>query len=144
MAGPDAPADRLVFVAILADWSPASRRVEPCAQAVQYELLTVKGQDATPMALIDLVRLDASESHTLQARLDFRTVPMFLAYYAGKLVYASNELRTAAEIKAAALRGLERGRNGDALSPDFRFHGADNSLLDSIKPGMSFLFSAAA
>ncbi|PNH03871.1 hypothetical protein TSOC_010027 [Tetrabaena socialis] len=80
-------------------------------------------------------KVDASEGNTLQDRYGFRTVPMFLMFYEGRLVLASNNVRTESELREAALGALVRGRKRDFLPEGFRFStGADNTMLDYIRP----------
>ncbi|GFR47162.1 hypothetical protein Agub_g8853, partial [Astrephomene gubernaculifera] len=91
VAGPGAPSDMLLVVAVLADWNPVCARVEAAVEAAHgglaEEAAARRGSEA---ARIKMYKLDASEGNTLQDRYGFRTVPMFLAFYEGKLVWASN------------------------------------------------------
>lgn len=68
---------------------------------------------------------------------------MYLGYYQGKLVSASNALRSAEQMRAAALAALTAGRKGEALPENFSFNGRDNTLLDGIHENMSLLRGAA-
>ncbi len=65
---------------------------------------------------------------------------MFLMFYEGKLVDATNSPGTAAEIRQAAMDALDRGRK-KAFQPDsFSFSGrVDNSRLDYITPVWNML-----
>lgn len=69
----------------------------------------------------------------------------FLMFYEGKLVEATNNLRTAQEIKGLCLDALTRARRGMALPDGFSFSaGRDNQQLDSITPTWSPLVAAQA
>ncbi len=81
--------------------------------------------------------MDASEGSLLQESYGFRTVPMTLMRYGGKLVTASNSLRTSGELHAAALDALARGRKGAFLAEGFKFSGGrDDTVLDYIHADM--------
>lgn len=90
-----------------------------------------------------MYKYDASQSSFLQDKYHFRSVPMYLGYYQGKLVYASNALCTAEEMRSAALGALTAGRKGEVLREGFSFNGRDNALLDGIHENMSLLRGAA-
>uniref|UniRef100_A0A383VAF3 FAM194 C-terminal domain-containing protein n=1 Tax=Tetradesmus obliquus TaxID=3088 RepID=A0A383VAF3_TETOB len=95
------------------------------------------GADA---AYIQMYKVDGSESRELQQRYGFRSIPMFLLFYGGRLVSAGNSMRSADELLAAAAAGLAAGRRRDFLPEGFRFGaGGDNAMLDSITKDMSLL-----
>lgn len=91
------------------------------------------------MLMLQVYKVDGSESRQLQKRYGFRTVPMFLMFYQGKLVYASNSIRTKHEFIDIVRRSLASGRRGDFLAEGFSFQGNDNSMLDGITHDMSLL-----
>lgn len=85
--------------------------------------------------MLQLFKVDASEGNILQDRYGFRTVPMFLMFYEGNLVFASNNVRTEVEAREAAREALDRGRKHQFLPEGFRFTaGSDNSILEFIRP----------
>lgn len=56
----------------------------------------------------------------------------------GRLVFASNALTSADDVRGAALAALTRGRKGEFLSDAFTFTpGRDNLQLDYIRQDMS-------
>lgn len=92
-----------------------------------------------------MYKYNASQSNALQDKLGFRSVPMYLMYYGGKLVSASNALRSTAEVRSAAQHALTLGRKGEFLPAGFSFEGRDdNALLDCIKTDMSLLRGLSA
>lgn len=64
---------------------------------------------------------------------------MFLMFYGGKLVFASNAIRTRDEMLARSYECLTKGRKGIFLPEHFSFRGSDNFVLDSITNEMSLL-----
>ncbi|GLC33165.1 hypothetical protein PLESTB_000363600 [Pleodorina starrii] len=134
--GAGAPADVLFVLVVLADWNPVCARVEAQVQAAHGSLSEeAAARSGSESARIKMFKVDASEGNTLQDRYGFRTVPMFLLFYQGKLVAATNNVRTEAEAREAALGALTRGRKGQFLPEGFRFAaGSDNSLLEYIRP----------
>jgi hypothetical protein len=87
-----------------------------------------------------MYKVDGSESCELQQRYGFRSIPMFLMFYQGRLVSAGNNIRSRDEFLQAAAAGLAAGRRRDFLPEGFRFGaGGDNAMLDSITKDMSLL-----
>ncbi len=84
---------------------------------------------------MQMCKVDASEGNLLQDRYGFRTVPMFLMVYDGRLVAATNNIRTEGEAHGSALAALARGRRREFLPEGFKFApGQDNTLLEYIRP----------
>lgn len=136
--GSGVPADTLFVLVVLADWNPVCSKVEAQAEAAHGQLAAEAAANAgSESARIKVYKVDASEGNLLQERYGFRTVPMMLMHYGGKLVTASNSLRTASELHAAALDALARGRKGAFLPEGFKFSGGrDNTMLDYIHADM--------
>ncbi|EFJ47483.1 hypothetical protein VOLCADRAFT_91846 [Volvox carteri f. nagariensis] len=134
--GQTAPSDTLIVLCVLADWNPVCARVEAQIEAAHGQFVEEgAARSGSESARIKIYKVDASEGNTLQDKYGFRTVPMFLMFFEGKLVFASNNVRTASEARDAALAALTRGRKQQFLSESFRFNpGADNTLLEYIRP----------
>ena len=73
-----------------------------------------------------------------QPRYGFRTAPMFLMFYQGRLVAASNPLHGTADLQAAALAAQTQGRKKQFLPDIFSLAGVNinNSSLDFIRHDM--------
>ncbi|KAG2493253.1 hypothetical protein HYH03_008391 [Edaphochlamys debaryana] len=129
--------DTLMMLVVLADWNPVCRTVEAVAEAANGQLREeAASKSGGEAAHVKMYRLDASEGNTLQDRYGFRTVPMFLCFYEGRLVAASNNVRAPGDAVALGVGALTRGRKGEFLPEGFRFGpGQDNTLLEYIRPG---------
>ncbi|KXZ56261.1 hypothetical protein GPECTOR_1g228 [Gonium pectorale] len=136
VVGPGAPSDTLVVLCVLADWNPVCARVEAALEAAHGGFCEEQQQrSGSEAARIKMYKLDASEGNTLQDRYGFRTVPMLLMFFEGRLVAATNAVRGEGQAREAALAALVRGRKRDFLPEGFRFAaGADNTLLEYIRP----------
>ncbi|KAF6264847.1 hypothetical protein COO60DRAFT_1698002 [Scenedesmus sp. NREL 46B-D3] len=169
LLGPAGPQDALIAVCLLASWNPVCTKLEHHQlQAAHYELLQAAAtkQDGGNGALngssrrcssgdgcstcsvklgadaadIKMYKVDGSESRALQLRFGFRSIPMFLMFYQGRLVSAGNSIRSQEEFLQAAAAGLAAGRRRDFLPEGFKFGaGGDNAVLDSITKDMSLL-----
>ncbi|GMH36418.1 hypothetical protein BSKO_04286 [Bryopsis sp. KO-2023] len=138
--GPDAPSDMLIAVCVLAKWNPVCNRIEAKLEEANHQLTEDRENNkSSPAGHIQVYKVDASEGWTLQLRYDFRTVPMFLMYYGGKLVYASNAIRSKQEMLDVSQDALTKGRKGIFMAEHFSFRGMDNFVLDSITNEMSLL-----
>lgn len=84
-----------------------------------------------------MYRVDVSEGHELKQRYGVCGVPMFLMFFNGRLVSATNAIRSGKELHAACLAALDKGLRAQFLPDTFRCSTASNDLLDCIKPGMS-------
>lgn len=141
--GGGAPQDTLVLLCLLADWSPVCHKLEGQLGGAHFELQEQAAADPTgPAAHVQMFKVDASEGRSLQQQYGFRTVPMFLMVFEGRLVGASNDLRTQGQVVAGALEALDRGRRGVFLPEGFSFQGVGNCMLDTIKPEMSLLYAS--
>ncbi|PNW80556.1 hypothetical protein CHLRE_07g322550v5 [Chlamydomonas reinhardtii] len=134
--GPTAPGDTLQVLCVLADWNPVCAKVEAQLEAANGALAEeAAARSGSEAARIKMWKVDASEGNLLQDRYGFRTVPMLLLFYEGRLVAATNNIRTEAQAREAALGALVRGRKKEVLPEGWRFGtGADNSLLDYLRP----------
>lgn len=98
-----------------------------------------------PIDALQMYKVDGSESRELQQQYGFRSIPMFLMFYQGKLVHAGNSIRTKDEFLAAATAALAAGRRCDFLPEGFKFSsGDDNAMLDSINMHMSLLGASSS
>lgn len=135
--GRDALRDTLYCLCLIADWNPVCRRLEPQLQTGRWLIEQAAAADpAGPGPRIKLLQVDASEANTLQARYKFKSVPMFLMFFEGKLVNITNNISSAEELKAACFAGLEKGRRGDVLPEHYGLAGLGNSMLDYITSDM--------
>ncbi|KAG2450484.1 hypothetical protein HYH02_004985 [Chlamydomonas schloesseri] len=134
--GATAPGDTLQVLCVLADWNPVCAKVEAVLEAAHGALVEeAAARSGCEAARVKMWKVDASEGNLLQDRYGFKTVPMLLMFYEGKLVAATNNVRTEAQARDAALGALMRGRKREVLPEGWRFGtGADNSLLDYLKP----------
>ncbi|GIM00672.1 hypothetical protein Vretimale_5616, partial [Volvox reticuliferus] len=134
--GQGAPSDTLIMLCVLADWNPVCARVESQLEAAHGQFTEeAAGRSGSESARIKMYKVDASEGNMLQDKFGFRTVPMFLMFFEGKLAFASNNIRTETEARDAALTALTRGRKQQLLPEGFRFTaGSDNTLLEYIRP----------
>lgn len=90
----DAARDMVMVLCILADWNPVCFKLENHLQAANFELKEEAAANSSSEAgHVRVFKLDASEGKVLQDRYHFRTVPMFLMFYEGRLVFASNNIR---------------------------------------------------
>jgi len=138
--GGSAPQDTLLVLCVLADWAPACFKLEQQLMAANHALgEESQGAGASMSGRVKMYKVDASEGNWLQKKYDFRTVPMLLMYYEGKLVRATNSLSSAASIKAGALEALAQGRRKQFLPEAFSFRGQDNCQLDYITESWSML-----
>lgn len=138
VAGPQAPPGCLVCVACLADWNPVCGKLEPHFQQGWWQLQSdSKDAPQGPAARIRVYRVDVSEGHELKQRYGVCGVPMFLMFFNGRLVSATNAIRSGKELHAACLAALDKGLRAQFLPDTFRCSTASNDLLDCIKPGMS-------
>mmetsp|Transcript_570 Transcript_570/g.1544 ORF Transcript_570/g.1544 Transcript_570/m.1544 type:complete len:486 (-) Transcript_570:164-1621(-) len=140
--GKDALRDALYCLVLLADWNPVCRKLEPQLQAGNHLLQAGAKEDpAGPCARVKVYRVDASDSIMLQTKYGFRAVPMFLMFFEGNLVAATNNITTGAELKAACIAALEKGRRGDVLPSHYKVGAFGNTQLDYITPDMSLLYT---
>lgn len=85
-----------------------------------------------------MYKVDASECGVLQQRYGFRTVPMFLMFFEGKLVAATNALHSSQDVQTAVADALVKGRKKQFMPEGFTMTGLNigNSSLDFIKNDM--------
>lgn len=89
---------------------------------------------------MQMYKVDGSETKELQQQYGVQTVPFFLMFYQGRLVTASNCIRTKDEFLEAAIAALAAGRRGEFLPEGYKFAGGYMSAaLDSIHRDMSLL-----
>jgi hypothetical protein len=145
----EAPPTTLVVVCCGAGWLPQWRRVEPLLELLNGELASGvaaaagasgsgggagAGAGGSGLPPFILRKFDMSESRFLRDRYNINTLPMYLMYYGGRLVYASSTLNgygtskddliaQVRESTAAALRGA-------FLPDDFRFGATDNNMTE--------------
>ncbi|GAX78331.1 hypothetical protein CEUSTIGMA_g5773.t1 [Chlamydomonas eustigma] len=133
--------DTLIVLVLMADWSPACTKLSAQVQVTNRELIEEGAANPDgPAGHVQMSKVDASEGSLLQKQYGFKTVPMFLMMYEGKLVEATNNLHTSVEIKAAVMDALERARKKRFLPSNFSFVGrVDNTSLDYIKSSWSML-----
>lgn len=142
LGGPTSRRDMLYVLCVLADWAPPCVAMEAELRKAVYQLgkKAAANKGGGPANRIQLFKVDASECSVLQSRYQFKTVPMFLMYFAGKLVEATNKPRGAAAIVEKVLQALVQGERGQTLPDNFSFHWrGDNTLLDDIQPQMTLL-----
>eukprot|EP00879_Flechtneria_rotunda_P016098 GHRR01016839.1.p1 GENE.GHRR01016839.1~~GHRR01016839.1.p1 ORF type:complete len:429 (+),score=176.18 GHRR01016839.1:945-2231(+) len=148
LLGPDCPQDTLCAVAVLASWNPVCTKLEHYQlEAAQWELQqeaagsgessSSNSMQQSDAARIQLYKVDGSESRDLQQQYGFRTVPMFLMFYRGKLVSAGNSIRTKDEFKEAAFAALAAGRRKEFLPDGAINTKGDFAVLDTITHDMS-------
>eukprot|EP00775_Hariotina_reticulata_P012617 gene12617-12747_t len=110
-----------------------AQSAKPVLKRQKLSLISVKQLNS------QVYKIDGSESRELQQKHGFRTVPMFLFYYHGKLVYAGNSIRTKDEFKEGVFQALAAGRRGTFLPDHLSFQGNDMTVLNSITHNMSLL-----
>lgn len=92
------------------------------------------------VTLLQMYKLDGSETRELQQHYGVRSVPYFLMFQQGRLVHASNTIRTKTEFLESAVAALAAGRRGEFLPEGYRVTAAYSSgALDSITRNMSLL-----
>lgn len=130
--------DTLYCICLMADWNPGCARLMPKLEegyaAIHANTAT---QPGTPTGVIKVLKVDASEGNWLQNKYVFKSVPMFLMFFQGHLVYADNNISSGAELQSACARALVLGRKSEYLPDSYRFGQVDNSLLNSITPLMT-------
>uniref|UniRef100_A0A7S0YM27 Thioredoxin-like fold domain-containing protein n=1 Tax=Polytomella parva TaxID=51329 RepID=A0A7S0YM27_9CHLO len=113
--GESAPVDTVVLLCVLAGYDPLCSRVEPQLEMTWFEI--VEATAATPsadLAHVVMWRVEASQDRILQEMYRFRSVPMFLMFYEGAMVWGGNTIRSAEDVRRVALEALIRGRRKDA------------------------------
>ncbi len=69
------------------------------------------------MRAAQVLKVDASEGSMLQGKLGFRTVPMCICYFEGRLVTVTNAISSREDLAAVCIKALEDGRKG-VVKPD--------------------------
>jgi len=153
-----APKSSVVVVACLAGWLPAARRVEANLEMLNGEITAKPGTSTlnwsqtvtpTPAAAPSgapppppaaasaapeyiLRKFEMSQSRMLRDRHNINTLPMYLMYVAGRLVYASNTLngygQSIDDLKIQIRESASNAQRGVFLPDDFRFGATDNKL----------------
>jgi hypothetical protein len=136
--------DVVVMVVCLSSWAPASKKVEATMEEVNADIVrSQQDQHESPLPY-RLVKFDMS-SHLLRDRHHIRTVPMFLCYYSGRLVYANNTLNGLGTRKEDAMAQLElslsAGKGSAFMPDDYKFPVVDNNLMDGVFKRLDNIFS---
>ena len=152
VAGAGAPKGVLFAVALLSDYDPICARLEKKhLEAAAFELAAEaageggsSGKDAVGgggggSECIRLIKVSGAESPALQRRFGFRAVPFFLFFYEGRLVDATNDVRSAVAARERCAAALAAGRRGNALPEGVRLGGLGDRVLEGITPHMSLL-----
>lgn len=143
----EAPKTTLVVVCCGAGWLPQWRRTEPILEMLNGELsdgfdgsydATGGGASSSgagaggggDMPNFILRKFDMSESRFLRDRYNINTLPMYLMYYGGKLVYASSTLNgygtSKADLVAQIKESITMATRGSFLPDTFKFGDTDN------------------
>lgn len=109
----EVPQDSIVVVCCLASWLPQCSRAEQWLESLNGELKDEGAQPGSPGAF-SLVKYDMSASRVLKDRYNINTLPMYLMFYGGRLVYASNVLNgygtSKEDMRAQVRRAAARAR----------------------------------
>lgn len=138
----EAPAGTMVVVCCGAGWLPQWRRAEAVLETLNGELQRAEkagssgaggGGGAAPSTFPPMVlrKFDMSESRFLKDRYNINTLPMYLMYYGGKLVYASSTLNGFGtgkdDLIAQVTASIADATRGKYLPEDFKFGATDDN-----------------
>eukprot|EP00698_Gefionella_okellyi_P003789 TRINITY_DN13522_c0_g1_i1.p1 TRINITY_DN13522_c0_g1~~TRINITY_DN13522_c0_g1_i1.p1 ORF type:complete len:482 (-),score=94.55 TRINITY_DN13522_c0_g1_i1:63-1508(-) len=144
----DAPRDVLVLVCCFANWISESRRQEQILSLTWGEIEHDRTSAASSTTALpyDIVKFEMAESRMLNDRYGIRGLPMYLAYYGGRLVFASNTFNgrnvDKQNIRAQLQKSVDEARRGKFLPLSFKVDYGKSSLEEGVTKRLEEHFAA--
>eukprot|EP00164_Ancoracysta_twista_P005430 GFYU01007439.1.p1 GENE.GFYU01007439.1~~GFYU01007439.1.p1 ORF type:complete len:463 (-),score=144.94 GFYU01007439.1:40-1428(-) len=140
--------DQLIAVCCLAHWNPTSRKMETLLEDAYGMLSAEYNNQVETTAPYRMVKVEMSESRYLNDKYNITTVPIYLFYYGGKLVFANNHFNkygnTPGDFLAQLKTSLQDAQSSKFLPEGFSFGLTSDTITNATNTRMEDAFKLPA